>query len=284
MCFQIFNYIICTLTMLICLLPLLHIVAMSFSNKNAIISGTVNFFPIGFTLDNFRYVTKDAQFFTSFFVSVERVVLALAIQMSMTILIAYPLSRPESRFTARKFYVWFFLITMLFSGGLVPTYLIVSKTRLLNTIWALVVPGVTNVWYAIIMMNFMRQLPESLWESAALDGAGQFTILIRIILPLSKASIATIALFTAVDHWNDWFSGMLYINDLSKFPLQTYLQSIVVMPDINQLSDPSDLAKLVDAKGTNTAKIVLAMIPIMLVYPFIQKYFVTGVVIGSVKE
>ena len=278
------DQIFCVFVAMLCLIPLLHVIATSFSGKTAIISSKVIVWPVDFTLNNYRYIMKDMNFYSSFLVSVERVCLALVVDMMTVLLAAYPLSLPRAKFSARQFYVWYFMITMMFGGGMVPTYLIVSRTGLLNNILSLVLPNAANVFFIILMMNFMKALPEALSEAAELDGAGYFTILFRIILPLCKPSIATIVLFTAVNHWNEWFAGMLYINDNMKWPLQTYLQSVVVKTDVSQLTDVDTLAALVDMQGTNTAKIVLAMIPILCFYPFLQKYFVTGIVLGSVKE
>lgn len=283
-CFEGFNYVFCIFVAMLCFIPMLHVIATSFSGKTAIISSKIIIWPVDFTLNNYRYIMKDMNFFTSFLVSVERVCLALIIDILAILITAYPLSLSRTKFSARPFYMWYFMITMLFGGGMVPTYLIVSQTGLLNTIWSLVLPNAVNVFFVILMMNFMKALPEALSESAALDGAGYFTVLFQIILPLCKPSIATIVLFTAVNHWNEWFNGMLYINDNMKWPLQTYLQSVVVKTDISQMTDVDTLAALVDIQGTNTAKIVLAMVPILCFYPFLQKYFVTGIVLGSVKE
>jgi putative aldouronate transport system permease protein len=262
---------------------MLHILALSFSKKEAIISGMVGFLPIGFTWDNYNYVSKDSAFYTSFFISIIRTIIALVVQLTMTVLAAYPISHLRSRFHARIFYTWFFLIAVLFNGGLIPTYLIVAKTGLINSIWSLILPGAVPLFYVILMQNFMKTLPEEIKESAAMDGAGQWRTLLQIVLPLCQVSIATVSLFIAVDNWNAWYDGMLYINDNNLFPLQTYLRTVVVQIDLTQMSDMNSIAKLVASTGADTAKIFLAMLPIILVYPFAQKYFVKGIVLGSVK-
>jgi putative aldouronate transport system permease protein len=281
--FLFINTILCIIIALTCLAPMLHILALSFSKKEAIISGMVRFLPVGFTRDNYNYVAKDSAFYNAFFVSVIRTVLALVIQLTMTFLAAYPISHLRSRFHARSFYVWFFLIAVLFNGGLIPTYLVVAKTGLINSIWSLILPGAVPPFYVILMQNFMKTLPEEIKESAAIDGAGQWRILFQIVLPLCQVSIATISLFIVVDNWNAWYDGMLYINDNHLFPLQTYLRTVVVQVDLSQMSDMNSIAKLVASTGADTAKIFLAMLPIIIVYPFIQKYFVKGIVLGSVK-
>jgi putative aldouronate transport system permease protein len=281
--FLVINTSLCILVALLCLAPLVHILAISFSAKDPITSGQVVFLPVKFTLDNYTYVAKERAFYTAFGISVVRTVLALAVQLSMTVLAAYPISLGVNRFRARSFYTWFFLIAVLFSGGLIPTYLVVMNTGLINSIWSLILPGAVPLFNVILMQNFMKALPDEIRESASIDGAGQWRILAQIILPLCQVSIATISLFIVVGNWNAWYDGMLYINDNHKFPLQTYLRTVVVKPDLSQVTDVNDLAQLVAAAGADAAKIFLAILPIMLVYPFAQRHFVKGIVLGSVK-
>jgi putative aldouronate transport system permease protein len=281
--FLFLNTGLCILLAALCLAPLVHILAISFSGKDPIISGRVGFVPIQFTWDNYVYVAKESAFYTAFRVSVVRTALALVVQLIMTILAAYPISLGNQRFHARSFYTWFFLIAVLFSGGLIPTYLVVLRTGVINTIWALVLPGAVPLFNVILMQNFMKGLPDEVKESAAIDGAGQFRTLLQIVLPLCQVSIATISLFIVVGNWNAWYDGMLYINDNHKFPLQTYLRTVIVQPDLSQITDVDDLAKLVASGGADAAKIFLSLLPIMIVYPFAQKHFVKGIVLGSVK-
>lgn len=278
------NYTLCILVGLVCLLPVLYVLSLSLSSKDAIIAGKVLLLPVDVTLDNYRYVIKDVQFYRSFGISVLRTVMGLAMQMVMTILTAYPLSISKYKFRWRTAYAWFFVFTTIFSGGLIPTYLVVSKTGLLNTIWSLLLPYAVPVFYVILLQNYMKTLPDALSESAQLDGAGHWLIMTKIILPLCTPSLATLTLFMAVGHWNEWFDGMLYINNNHLFPLQTYLRTLIVEVDMNQMMDIQSLANQVASVGADTAKIFLAMAPILLVYPFLQKYFVTGIVQGSVKE
>jgi putative aldouronate transport system permease protein len=281
--FLILNTSLCILVALLCLAPLLHILAISFSSKDPVISGQVAFFPVKFTLDNYIYVARERAFYTAFGISVVRTLLALIVQLSMTILAAYPISLGVHRFRARSFYTWFFLIAVLFSGGLIPTYLVVLNTGLIDSIWSLILPGAVPLFNVILMQNFMKALPDEIRESASIDGAGQWRILAQIILPLCQVSIATISLFIVVGNWNAWYDGMLYINNNHKFPLQTYLRTVVVKPDLSRVTDVNDLAQLVASSGADAAKIFLAILPIMLVYPFAQRHFVKGIVLGSVK-
>jgi putative aldouronate transport system permease protein len=281
--FLFLNTFLCILLALLCIAPILHIFAISWSGKDPIIAGTVAFLPIQPTLDNYKFVIKDNAFYTAFGVSVVRTALAWVIQMGLCVLAAYPISMPKRKFHARSFYTWYFLIAVLFNGGLIPTYLIVLDTGLINTLWSLVLPGAVPLFDLILMQNFMKALPDEIGESATIDGAGHWRILAQIILPLCQVSIATISLFIIVDNWNAWYDGMLYINDNNLFPLQTYLRTVVVQPDLTKLQDVNDLANLVASGGADAAKIFLAMLPIMIVYPFVQKYFVKGIVLGSVK-
>ena len=179
----------------------------------------------------------------------------------------------------------YFFITMCFSGGLVPGYLIVYYTGLLNTIWALIIPGAVNTWFVVLMLNFFRQLPKELEEAAIIDGAGHMTILYTIILPVSKASIATITLFCLVGHWNDWFSGMLFMQRAANRPLATYLQSLLSIDTARTVVSAAN-REILDRLSTKTLRAALVFInamPIIMVYPFLQKYFAKGLVLGSVK-
>ncbi len=226
--FEACNYIMITLITLSCLIPILNLLANSFSSSQAIIENRVSIFPVEFTLKAYQYVINNQEFWSSVAVSAKRVLLGVPLNVILTILVAYPLSKSELVFPARKYYVAFMLVVMLFNGGLMPTYFIVSKTGLIDTIWSLLLPGAVPVFSCIVLMNFFRGIPEELEESARLDGANQFQIMIKIFLPLSKPSIATVTLFSLVWHWNAWFDGLIYSNYTSNYPLQSYLQTLVV--------------------------------------------------------
>lgn len=267
---------------IVCLLPVVHIVAFSLSSPAASGSGLVTFWPIEFSLDAYAYIMEEPKFSKSFLVSLERVSLGLTISCLLTLLTAYPLSKESSRFRSRTFYVWFYVATMLFSGGLIPTYMVVRAYGLLDTVWALVLPGAVQVFNITLMLNFFRGLPKELDESAFVDGAGHWTILFRISLPLSIPSLATIALFTLVGHWNAWFDGLIYMNRPEHYPLQTYLQTIVTNPDMSRVTNFTEL-KNISTRTVKTAQIIVAMLPVIVVYPFLQRFFVKGIVLGSVK-
>lgn len=280
--FVVFNYVFLTISAIVCIFPMLHIVAMSFSSNAAVNSGSVVIWPKGFQLNTYQFVVGEPAFYRAFLVSIERTVLGIIADMLLTILAAYPLSLSKKKFKARQFYVWFFVVTMLFSGGLIPGYLIVKSTGLINTVWALILPGAVPVFNVILLQNFLKELPNEISESAFIDGAGYWTVLIRILIPLSKPVMATLILFVAVGHWNSWFDGMIYMNSPNNYPLQTYLQTIIVQVDLKTMISLSDVANICE-KNSKSAQIVVAMLPILVVYPFLQKYFTKGIIMGSVK-
>ena len=277
-------WLIVILMTLCCLLPLLNTLAISFSNNSAVNANQVGILPVGFTLSSYKKLLEDNQFWRSAWISVLRVVLGTGLNMLMTILLAYPLSKSKNRFASRDIYMKLVIFVMLFNGGLIPGYIIVSKLHLLNTIWALVLPGAVPVFNVILLMNFMKGLPEALEEAAVIDGASEWTILTRVVLPISKPGLATVALFCIVNHWNDYFQGLIYMRTPSKYPLQTYIQQLTI--DVSQITDPQQLIYFmtISTRTLNAAKIVVATVPLLVIYPFLQRYFVTGIVIGAVKE
>lgn len=286
--YKIVNWIlrfILLLAALCCLLPILNTVAISFSSKSYV--NEVVFWPKGFTLASYEKILEDEQFFRSFFNSVAKVVVGTAFNMLLTMLMAYPLSKSDRIFPARGHYMRIIIFCMLFSGGTIPWYIVISSLGLIDSFWALVLPGAVNIGNTIIMMNFFKGLPSSLAESAAIDGASPMTTLFRIYVPLSTPSIATLSLFCIVGHWNDYFNGMILINSPEKIPLQTYIQSLVadISTKINTMTAEEIKAfSEISSLNFNAAKIVVAMIPVLVIYPVLQKYFVTGLVMGAVKE
>ncbi len=282
--FVIFNYIFCILIGILCVIPVVHVLAVSFSGKDAVFSNRVAFWPVDFCLDNYKVIMQDAQFFVSYRLTIIRAILGWAVGMLATVLASYPMSLRKVMFPARPFFVVYFMITMLFSGGMIPTYLVVKSVGLLDTIWVLILPTAVSTYNIILMMNFMKGLPEALSESAFIDGAGHFRTLFSIILPLCLPSLATISLFIVLAHWNAWFDGMIYIKNMSLKPLQTYLRSVLIVDSGVESMSLEDAMENVTADGANGAKIFSAILPIMCVYPFLQKHFAKGIVRGSVKE
>ena len=278
------NLVVLALLALLCLFPILHILALSFSSATAAASGRVAIWPVDFTLQSYQFVLENVAFGKSFLVSVLRVLVGTPVNMILTVLVAYPLSRSRAEFAMRDFFVWFFLITVLFSGGLIPWYMVIQQTGLIDKFWALIIPGALPVFNVILVTNSFRSIPKELEEAAAMDGAGHWTILFKVLLPLSLPVLATVTLFVAVSHWNSWFDGLILMNSPDKYPLQSYLQTVVINPDPRMLTE-RDLAllKIISNRTTRAAQIFIAMVPILLVYPFLQRYFTTGIKLGSIK-
>ena len=272
---------------IICLLPLWYIVVVSFSRASAVEGNMVGLLPVGFNTVAYEEVLGDTQFWRSFGISVCRVILAVIINTVLTVSMAYPLTKNKRQFKGRNIYMNLLIFAMLFNGGMVPTFLTLKNYHLLNTIWALVLPGAVPVFNVILMMNFMNGIPKALEEAAILDGATPLQVLLRVYIPCSGPVIATVSLFSVVGSWNDFYSGLLYITRSKNYPLMTYIQSITInMEDIVRNGTASEIlrASQVSSQNLNAAKIVIAVIPLLIIYPLLQKYFITGIVIGSVKE
>lgn len=287
--FLVINYIVLTFLGLICVLPFINLLAISFSNKTAVAANAVTFWPIGFNTAAYSFIMSSSQFLSALWISVQRTVLGVALNLILIVFTAYPLSKSKQEFPLRNVFSWFFVVTILFSGGLIPSYMVVKYTGILNTIWALILPSALNVFNMLVVMNYMRSLPHELEEAAYIDGAGHFQTLFRVILPVCTPTLATVTLFSFVGHWNSWYDGMIYMKTVDKYPLQTYLQTIVINPEAffrnatNVSQELGNFINLANARTTNAAQLFLATIPILCIYPFLQKYFTTGLVMGSVK-
>lgn len=283
--FTVFNYTFLTLLAITCLLPMVNQLAISFSSSSAVAAGKVGLFPVDFTLDSYKYMADKPEFWKSLAVSLERVLLAVPLSMFICVLAAFPLSRLDHEFPARKYYIWVFVVPMLIGGGLIPTYMVVRNTGLIDRIWALVLPYTVNVFNTILLMNFFRSLPKELEEAAYVDGATHWQVLLKIVLPVSKPVLATVTLFVIVNHWNSWFDGLIYLNSPDRYPLQTYLQTQVVSANLmaqESLRDIRQIGLISDRTG-KASQIFLAAVPVLMIYPFLQKYFTAGIVMGSVK-
>ncbi len=283
-------YGIIGLMVLGCLLPLLHVLALSFSSKMMVQSGTVSFWPREFTLAAYEYILRDGQYVTSFGVSALRTVVGTLAQLTTTILIAYPMSLSKKQFPARNRYMTYLLFSNMFGGGLVPWYLLITGMGLINSFAALVVPDLVAIGSAILMMNYFRNLPKALYESAQMDGATHIRILTSIYLPISMPIVATVMLFSGVGFWNDYFRGMIVMTKGQWVPLQTYIRSLTIdlasAQSITTITDPHYMAMMNEVTGRNfdSAKLVIATLPLLMVYPFVQQFFVTGITLGAVKE
>ena len=284
--FNVFNYIFIGFICLTCLLPLINTLAVSFSSPAYVASGQIYLWPKGFTTMSYEFAISNGKFLQALRVSVLRCILGVSLNLLMMITTAYPLSKTKERFGARNFYMTFYVITMLFGGGLVPYYILVSNMGLLNSIWSLVLPLACPVYTMVILMNFMRGLPPEIEEAAMIDGAGHFRILFSILLPVLKPALATVGLFSFVNHWNDWFTGALFMLDPKNYPLQTYLQTLLTnFRDMLRQSGSNyyELLSRMNEQTGRAAQLFLGLVPTLLIYPFVQKYFTTGLVMGSVK-
>lgn len=282
-------YIFLGFLSLTCIAPIINLLAVSFSSKTMVDANAVLFWPKQFNTAAYEYIFGDKQIYQSFIITLLRVTLGWAIDLALTISVAYPLSKDDPRiFRCRKYYAWFFLVPMVFNGGLIPTYLVVSRLHLINNIFSLILPDSIQMFCVLLMMNYFRGLPKAIEEAALIDGANWRQIMTRVYLPMAKPSIATVSLFIIVGHWNAWFDGMIYMNLPEKYPLMTYLQSVVLKFDITKISTQELMLNPnlweITGRGIKGALILICTVPILAIYPFLQRYFVSGVVMGSVKE
>ncbi|HJA94286.1 MAG TPA: carbohydrate ABC transporter permease [Candidatus Eisenbergiella merdipullorum] len=282
--FNVFNIILMLLLALLCIAPFIHVIAVSFSNKAMVSAGYVSFWPRGLTASAYQFLLTRTAFWNALKVSFLRTVLGTCVNLFLILLTAYPLSKDGSKLTGRTAYTWYFFITMLVSGGMIPNYLLVTRLGLRDSIWSLILPGALPIFNLVLMLNFFRTVPEELEDAALIDGASHLRTLLQIYVPVSKPAIATIALFCMVNHWNAWFDGMIYINTPSKVPLQTYLRNVILNMDMSEMTgDDWMLLQTLSDQSLRCAQIIIAVLPILCVYPFLQRYFVSGIVLGSVK-
>ncbi|WFR58969.1 carbohydrate ABC transporter permease [Anaerocolumna sp. AGMB13025] len=282
--FDICNVITLVVITLACLIPLWYILMISLSSKEAVNAGQVTFWPVGFNLLSYQKILGETAFLKSFFVSIQRVLLGGLIGVGCTLMTAYPLSRTQRQFPKRNIFMWTLIFCMLFNGGTIPWYMTMRNYHLIDNIWGLVLAGSLPVFNVIMAMNFFRNLPVELEEAAYVDGADPWISFIKVNIPLAKPMIATIALLTIVSHWNDFFQGLVLNTKQSNYPLQTYIQQMVVSQDYSSMS-VEQIKKIIQLnnQSLDAAKIFIAMIPILIIYPFLQKYFVKGITLGSVK-
>lgn len=279
--FSCVNYALLSAVSVLCLLPLLHVAAVSMSASAPANAGLVAFWPLDFTMDAYRKSFLNPNFVSSIYVSVIRTVSGTALGLAVTAFAAYGLSKDKA-LSGRSVYLWYFLFTMLFSGGLIPNYLLITKLGLINSIWSLILPGLVGVYNMILLINFFRTVPKDMEEAAFMDGANHIQTFRSIYVPISVPALATIALFIMVGQWNAYFDGLIYIRDADKLPLASLLQMIVVQADATKVS-PETIANL-SQRTVKAAQIVIGILPILLVYPLLQRFFVKGIVLGAVKE
>ena len=272
-------YLVMIFTLLVCLVPFIYMLALSLSDAKSIVNGRVSFWPVGFNLGSYEQIVTYPNFFRAYGNTLFYTVAGTAISLTLTTLFAYPLSKSFLR--GQRFFMKLVVFSMFFSGGLIPNYLLISNLGLTGRVWAMLIPFAINQFNLIILVNFFRSLPGEIEEAALIDGLNYFGILTRIVLPLSTAGLATVALYTAVFFWNDWFNGLIYLNT-SQFPVMLFLRNIVngtsMIGDAAGFGDKSTIAISI-----KSAVIITSTLPIIILYPFLQKYFVKGLTVGSVK-
>lgn len=283
--FIILVYVLLSAVMLIVLYPLIYIISASFSDPQAVVSGKVILWPVDVTLRGYKAVFKNPKIITGFINSFIYMGVGTVVNLIMTMLCAYPLSRKE--FTARNKIAALFVFTMYFSGGLMPTYMVVNKLGLINTRWAMIIPSAMSTYNMIIARTYMvNSIPDELYEAAQIDGCSPFKYLLKVVVPLCKPILAVLTLYYGIAKWNNYFDAMLYLNDASLQPLTIVLREILIQNQIDptMLTDASALSKLQGmTELLKYAVIVVASVPVLAIYPFVQKYFVKGVTIGAVK-
>lgn len=281
--FDVVNVILLLAASIICLYPMLYILFASFSDPAELIKyNGILLKPLGFSLAGYKEVVNNKEVFTGLMNTLFYVTVGTTLSVLVTSMLAYPLSRPSFKY--RRQLQLFIILTMFVSGGMIPLYLVVKGLGLLNTRWAIILPSLVSAYNLTVMRSSLEQLPISLEESAKLDGANDFVILFRIILPLSKAIVAVMVLFYGVAQWNMWFNASIYLKDRSLYPLQLFLREILINTGAdNMVMDTSTGAKASLQQVIKYALIVVSTVPILVVYPFLQKYFVKGVLLGAVK-
>lgn len=279
-----FVWILLILILLVIVVPILFIVASSFSDPSAVTAGKVFLWPVDFSLAGYRVIFQSPNIMQGFYNSVIYTLLGTVISVTLTLFAGYPLSRKDLKIRGPVLFL--FSVTMFFNGGMIPTYLVVSKLHLIDTIWAMVLPSAMGVWNVILTKTYIQSsIPDEIYESAALDGCSDWKYFIHMVIPLSKPIIAVMVLLYAVGKWNDFFSGLIYLNDASLQPLQLILRNILVQNDASGMA--MNLGEQMNRQELKTlmqySLIIVSSVPVLILYPFIQKYFVKGIMLGSIK-
>jgi len=283
--FEIVNYVLLCGVLIVVIYPLIYVLSASFSDPAAILRGEIWLWPKGFNLRAYAKVFQNADILRGYYNTIVYTAVGTAINLVLTTLAAYPLSRKD--FYGRNVITAFIVFTMFFSGGMIPMYLLIRDLHMLNTIWAIVIPGAVSVWNLIIMRTyFQSSIPHEIQEAAMIDGCNNLQTLVRVVLPLSAPIVAVMILFYAVGHWNAFFNALLYLTDRKMFPLQVILREILIQEDMSEMAsrlDDSLIQYMMEIEGLKYAVVVVANLPVLVLYPFLQKYFVKGVMIGALK-
>ena len=277
--FKVFNTLILIAVIIVTLIPCLNILAKSFSDMKHLDMNTVTIFPQGFNIDTYKILFKDHTFWLDYRNTIYYTIFGTVISLLMTALFAYTLSVP--RLKGKKFFMGLVVLTMFFNGGIIPNFLLVRNLEMRNTVWAMVIPGAISTFNLIVMRTFFQEIPQELQDAAAVDGMNTYGIFFRIILPLSKPILATMALFYAVGAWNSWFNALLYLDHANMQPVTLYLRNLIAGATIQSGTDADALGAV--SANIKAVCIVVTSVPIICIYPFLQKYFVKGVMIGSLK-
>lgn len=282
--FDVFNVLFLAMVGFVTLAPFLYILAASFSDKYALANMEVLFWPIKPHLDNYKMILNNQSFWNSYKITLILIALATTIQMFMTVITAYPLSKKS--LPGRKYFMLMIIFTMVFSAPMIPTYLVVRQLHLIDTLWALILPGALSAFNMILCLTYFKSLPEELFEAVRIDGMNEFHILWKIALPLSKPIIVTLLLFYAVGTWNSYYGGLMYITKQELKPLQVFMYNLIAQSSYEGMNEVQqlELTSNITPDGLKMSTIIIATLPIILVYPFIQKYFIKGAMLGSLKE
>lgn len=277
-------WILLIVVLILLVVPILFILASSFSSPSAVSAGKVLLWPVDFSLVGYQIIFQSPNIIRAFVNSVEYTVVGTIVSVTLTLFAGYPLARRDLKI--RKYVMFLFTVTMFFSGGMIPTYLVVSKLGLIDSFWAMILPSAMGVWNVILIKTYIQSsIPNELFESAQIDGCSDWKYFLHMVVPLSKPIIAVMVLLYAVGKWNDFFSGLLYLNDTNKQPLQLLLRNVLVTNDSGSLS--MSLAQQMNRQEVKTqlqySLIIVSSLPVMILYPFIQKYFVQGIMVGSIK-
>jgi len=282
--FDIFNSIFLVAVALLCLLPLWYTLCVSLSDKSSVAAGAVQLWPVGVNLNSYNQIMHDSQFVQAVWVSVQRVLLATVVQFIVVVCTAYPLSKTTKQFRGRDVLMWIVVFCMLFNGGLIPWYQTIRSLGLLNSLWALVLGPGLPMFSVILVVNFVRNLPKELEEAAEMDGAGPWFTLFRIVIPVSVPVLAATMLFGIVFHWNDFMVGLILMTKSENYPLQTYIQQMVIVMTSTMSEEQYKRMNEMSNQTLGAAKIFIAILPVLPLYLFTQKYFIKGMTLGSVKE
>lgn len=280
--FDAVNIVVMVLFTIIIVVPLWNVVVSSFASGNALARGNFVFWPDEWSFENYRSVFRDSTILSAFFISVAKTVIGVVTHVFFCAMMAYGMSKADLK--GRKLYSTMGIVTMFFSGGMIPTYLLIRSLGLLNSFWVYIIPALLSYYDVIILMNFFRAVPVSLEESAKIDGAGYWRVFLQIFLPLSKPALATIALFNGVAQWNDFMTARLYITDRALYPLQMKLYEIIVQSQTQGMQQIGTAVVESTTRGVQLATIVVTTVPILIIYPLLQKHFIAGMLVGAVKE